>query len=159
MPDPESHEQRAADAGSQEPATCPRILVVDDCQDNLDLIVEWFENEPWNVQAVDNVQDAWALMKKWRPDLVLLDVEMPGFTGHHLCTAMGMKPALNDVPVIFLTAAHRDPEDVARGLKMGACDYICRPIDGHELRRRVREALDHHARQPIGAQRGWNAAR
>jgi DNA-binding response OmpR family regulator len=128
-------------------AKCPRILVVDDLQDNLDLIVDCFRHEAWNVKTARDAQAAWEVMKKWRPDLVLLDIHMPGLDGRQLCAAMGMKMALNDVPVIFLTAEYTHAEDVRRGLDLGACDYLCKPVHGAELRARVRLALARHARR------------
>lgn len=140
--------QATADAGH-----CPRVLVVDDVQDNLDLVREVFAPEPWNVRTAASAQEAWTILDKWRPDVVLLDIQMPVFTGHHLCAAMNRKPALDDIPVMFLTAEHVAPGDVQRGVNAGAADYICKPIDGRELRARVRTVLAQHPRPrpPVGA--------
>lgn len=123
------------------PDKCPKILAVDDIQDNLDLIQELFEDEPWNVKTVDNARDALAEIKHWHPDLVLLDIMMPEFNGHNLCTAIRMKPEMDDIAVIFLTAQKTSDVDINRGMKMGADDYICKPIDGEQLRKRVRAIL------------------
>ena len=129
----------------------PRILVVDDIQDNLDLIVELFEGEPWNVRTADNSKDAWAVVKRWHPDLVLLDIQMPGYNGHHLCTAIHMEPEMDDIPVVFLTAERTSEAEVERGLKMGAVDYICKPVDGAVLRERVRAVVEHWRERAAGA--------
>ena len=126
---------------------CPKILVVDDIQDNLDLIVEIFGSDPWNVKTADNAKDAWAIIKRWHPDLVLLDIRMPDYDGHHLCTAIGLKGELDDMSVIFLTSEYTDKTEIERGMKMGASDYICRPVDGRVLRQRVRAVIQRH-RQP-----------
>ncbi len=127
---------------------CPKILVVDDIQDNLDLIVELFEGDPWNVKTADNAKDAWAIIKRWHPDLVLLDIRMPEFNGHHLCTAIRMKRELDDIPVIFLTSEYTSKAEIERGMRMGAADYICRPVDGKILRERVRAVIEQHRQQP-----------
>jgi len=119
----------------------PKILVVDDIQDNLDLIKGLFEDESWNVRTVDNARDAMAEIKRWHPNLVLLDIMMPEYNGHHLCTAIRMKPEMEDIQVIFLTAKKISESDIKRGMKMGADDYICKPIDGEKLRQRVRAIL------------------
>ena len=129
---------------------CPKILVVDDIQDNLDLIVELFEGDPWNVKTADNAKDAWAIIKRWHPDLVLLDIRMPDFNGHHLCTAVRMKRELDDMPVVFLTSEYTEKTEIERGLKMGASDYICRPVEGKVFRQRVRAVIQQH-RQPSSA--------
>ncbi len=129
----------------------PRILVVDDIQDNLDLIVELFEGEPWNVRTADNSKDAWAVVKRWHPDLVLLDIQMPGYNGYHLCTAIHTDPEMDDIPVVFLTAERTSEAEVERGLKMGAVDYICKPVDGAVLRKRVRAVVEHWRERAAGA--------
>jgi len=122
----------------------PRILVVDDIQDNLDLIVDLFEEEPWNVRTADNSKDAWALIKRWHPALILLDIQMPHYNGHHLCTAIRTRPDMDDVAVIFLTAERTSQAEIERGLEMGAVDYICKPVDGTTLRERVRTIIGPH---------------
>ena len=129
---------------------CPKILVVDDIQDNLDYIVELFEGDPWDVKTADNAKDAWAIIKCWHPDLVLLDIRMPEFDGHHMYTAIRMKRELDDMPVAFLTSEYTDKTEIERGMKMGASDYICRPVDGKVLRQRVRGVIQQH-RQPSAA--------
>lgn len=127
--------------GSAQRGTRPRILVVDDMQDNLDLVVELFEQERWNVKEANNSKDAWALIKRWQPDLVLLDIQMPDYNGHHLCAAIRMRSDMDSIRVIFLTAKRTSKAEIDRGMKMGAVDYICKPIDGAALRERVRAAL------------------
>jgi CheY-like chemotaxis protein len=122
-------------------AKYPRLLVVDDEPDNLDLLSEWFQHEPWDVQTAVNAKDAWALMKRWHPDLVLLDVRMPEFSGHHLCTAIRMKGEYDDVQVVFISAERTCRSDIERGMSLGASDYICKPIDGRDLCERVRSML------------------
>ena len=140
---------RTCDTRAQSPR-CPKLLAVDDIQDNLDLIVQLFEGEPWNVRTADNAKDAWATIKRWHPDLILLDIRMPEFNGHHLCTAIRMKGELDDIPVVFLTSEYTGKAEIQRGMKMGASDYICRPVDRKVLCQRVRAVIQQH-RQPSAA--------
>lgn len=119
----------------------PTILAVDDIPDNLDLVVEVLEDQPWNVVTAGNARDAWAILKKSAPDLVLLDIQMPDINGHQLCSAIRKLPQMGDVPIIFLTAERLSPGDVVHGLELGADDYICKPFNADELRARVRSAL------------------
>lgn len=119
----------------------PTILAVDDIPDNLDLVIEVLEGEPWNVVTAGNARDAWVILKKSAPDLVLLDIQMPDIDGHQLCTAIRKLPQMRDVPIIFLTAERLSPGDIVRGLELGADDYICKPFNAEELRARVRTAL------------------
>ena len=149
MSSTKSNSSVRACAGGTLSVKSPRILIVDDLRDNLDLIVELFEGEPWNVRTADNSKEAWALIKRWRPDLVLLDIQMPDYNGHHLCTAIRMKSDMDDIQVIFLTAERTSEAEIERGLEMGAVDYICKPVDGAALCERVRTVIarcgDHHA--------------
>lgn len=75
-----------------------------------------------------------------RPDLVLLDVEMPGIDGYEVCRILKDDPSTREIPVIFLSA-RRDVVDVTRGLDLGAADYVAKPIIAPILRARVRTQL------------------
>jgi two-component system, cell cycle response regulator len=78
----------------------------------------------------------------FHPDVILLDVEMPGMNGYDVCELLGVQPATAGIPVIFLSATAK-PEDKVRGLNQGASDFIAKPFTGDELRARVRVALRH----------------
>ncbi len=123
----------------------PTVLVVDDLSDNLELIVDIFEDEPWNVVTAQSAKVAWDIVKKDPPDLVLLDIQMPEISGHELCSAMRTHPTATAIPVIFLTAERLSSGDVVAGLELGADDYICKPFDRAELCARVRTALRRHS--------------
>ncbi len=125
----------------------PTVLVVDDIQDNLDLVVDVLEDEPWTIKTASNAQEAAEVLKSARPDLILLDIQMPGIDGHQLCAAIRRHPHMQDVQIIFLTAERLSSADVVRGLELGADDYICKPFNADELRARVRTAL---RRRPSG---------
>lgn len=75
-----------------------------------------------------------------QPDLILLDVEMPGLSGFEVCRTLKANPATWAIPVLFLTS-DRGPSNVAQGLEAGAVDYIAKPISEAELLSRVRRVL------------------
>ena len=132
---------RATEGGAQS-VTSPKILVVDDIQDNLDLVVKLFEGERWNTRSADNSKDAWALIKRGHPDLVHLDIQMPDYNGYHWSTAIRMNPGMDDNRMSFLTAERTREDEMERGMKMGAAVYVCNPIDGATLRERVRAVVE-----------------
>lgn len=145
MSRPQPRASSQVTSGGDLPARCPRILVVDDLQDNRDLASELFEGEPWNVETADNVQDAWALMKRWHPDLVILDIQMPQLDGHQLCTAMRLKPEFDGVPVMFLTTESPKEVNINSRLELDAGDHVRKPINGRLLRERIRAVIEQRA--------------
>ncbi len=75
-----------------------------------------------------------------RPDLILLDVDLPGLNGFQICAKLKADPATADIPIVFLTGAS-STEEKLRGLELGAADYVIKPFDPAELRARVRSSL------------------
>jgi two-component system, OmpR family, KDP operon response regulator KdpE len=120
-------------------STGMKILVVDDEPDvvevvNLCFSLRWPEAE---VTAASTGEDALRLIEQDRPDFILLDVNLPGMDGFHLCQEIR---GLCDVPIVMLSA--RDSEvDKVRGLEMGADDYITKPFSHLELLARVRAVV------------------
>lgn len=136
------NEESLADALTEfDRAKQPTILAVDDIEDNLDLIRDVLEHEPWNVVTASDAREAWEILKQLSPDLALLDIQMPDIDGHQLCAAIRKLPGLRDLPVIFLTAKRVSSGDIVHGLEIGADDYICKPFNAEELRARIRAAL------------------
>ena len=119
----------------------PIILAVDDLLDNLDLIRQIFEDEPYEILAAESAEKALALVEHQRPDLAILDVQMPETDGFELCHRLREEFADNPVPIIFLTAVCTSTENACHGLNIGACDYLNKPIDADELRARVHAVL------------------
>ncbi len=119
----------------------PRILAVDDVQDNLDLICDAFEDEPCEIVTASDAEEALRLAGDECFDLAILDVQMPHVDGYELCRRLHAIADTRRLPVIFLTAHHTSAEDAVRGLDLGACDYITKPFDVEELRARVRAVL------------------
>ncbi|PIM53535.1 two-component system response regulator [Roseateles chitinivorans] len=123
-----------------DPTDGATVLVVDDTPDNLALMSELLRDR-YRVKIANNGEKALRIAgAEPRPDLILLDVMMPGMDGHEVCERLKADPATRDVPVIFLTA-RSDVADETRGLALGAVDYITKPISPPIVMARVRTHL------------------
>lgn len=116
------------------------ILVVDDEITNIEVINEAICDD-YEVSFATSGEEALQIMETVTPDLVLLDVVMPGLKGFDVCRHIKSHPLLADVPVIFITGLE-DSEDEARGLEIGAIDYVTKPINPAILRHRVRNHVE-----------------
>jgi len=122
------------------PATAlPLILAVDDEASNLQLLRQILQDHYRLAYAKDGVR-ALELAAQERPDLILLDVMMPGMTGYEVCRALKADPATSAIPVIFVTAL-TDTSDEVVGFDAGAVDYITKPVSPPIVRARVRTHL------------------
>jgi len=119
----------------------PTILVVDDEPDILTLIEISLKMSRFEVVTALNGTDAFALMQKMLPALILLDVMMPGMSGFEVCQRIKENPRLKQIPVVFLTAKGQKG-DIDKGLGLGAADYIVKPFDPYELGNRLKRILE-----------------
>lgn len=119
----------------------PRILVVDDMQDNLDLIRDIFENEPYEIVTALDAEEALRLAHEEFPDIAILDVQMPDMDGYELCRRLRDLSRTRKIPVLFLTAHKTRASDAVHGLDTGGCDYVTKPFEVDELRARIRAVL------------------
>jgi len=117
-----------------------RVLIIDDCPQLLAVARARLARDDHEVAVADGGRAGLEAVRSLRPDLVLLDVDMPDLNGFDLCRQLKSDPELQWIPVIFLTGRGRTAEKI-RGLDLGAVDYITKPFDGVELRARVRAAL------------------
>ena len=118
-----------------------KILVVDDVPANLDILVEALDREGYNVLVASNGTTALEVAAYARPDLILLDVMMPGIDGFETCRRLQADRNLEDTPVIFLTARD-DIEGIVEGFEAGGLDYITKPFKKEEVLVRVRTHLE-----------------
>ena len=119
--------------------TRPKLLLVDDEPTNLQVLRQILQDDYRLLFAKDG-DKALELAAREAPALVLLDVMMPGMTGHEVCARLKAQPATAAIPVIFVTAL-ADVEDEARGFEVGAVDYITKPVSPAIVRARVRTHL------------------
>jgi len=116
------------------------VMIVDDTLSNIELLSESLGDEYELIFATSGT-DALELIRADKPDLLLLDVMMPGMDGYQLCTLLKGDPATRDIPVIFVTAMCQE-EDEIKGLELGAIDYVTKPISPHIVRARVKNHLE-----------------
>jgi len=117
-----------------------KVLIIDDSPEALRIAEAHLQREGLQVVCANSGRVGLDAVKRERPDLVLLDVEMPDMSGFEVCRALKREAELCMIPVIFLTASD-SPADRVRGLDIGAVDYVAKPFDAVELRARVRAAL------------------
>ncbi len=123
------------------------ILVVDDEEDIVDLISFNLEREGYQVICAGTGEEALELLKTKRPDLVILDLMLPGMQGLEACRHIRGTPAYSDLPILILSAKGTEADRVL-GLEMGADDYITKPFSVRELILRVRLALQRNSGTP-----------
>ena len=117
------------------------ILCIDDDRDILKLLEKNLSGEGYAVITAVNGMQGLIEARSRKPDLILLDVIMPGMDGYKVCRRLKGEEATKNLPIIFITAKNED-EDEAKGLKMGAVDYIRKPFYLPIVRSRVRTQLD-----------------
>ena len=117
-----------------------RILVIDDLPENVFMLQDRLENEGYDVLTAYDGKAGIEKAIAELPDLILLDVMMPGITGIEVCKNLVNDPATSDIPIILVTAKS-GAEDTKEGLEAGAFDYIKKPFSRIELLARVHSAL------------------
>jgi DNA-binding response OmpR family regulator len=117
-----------------------RILVVDDERDLVWSLRHSLAEEGYEVFTAYSGEQAMAIIGKHRPDIVILDVVMPGMDGWEVCRQLRQDPTSASVPVLFLTVRRNVPDRI-KGLEEGADDYLAKPFDLGELKARVKALL------------------
>jgi CheY-like chemotaxis protein/signal transduction histidine kinase len=116
-----------------------KLLVVDDQPINIQILYQMFEGEHQVLMATSGEQ-ALRLCRKHLPDLILLDVVMPGMDGHEVCRQLKADPLTSGIPIIFVTAQNQTEQE-AHGLELGAADFISKPLNDAVVRARVKAHL------------------
>jgi two-component system, OmpR family, phosphate regulon response regulator PhoB len=117
-----------------------RILVVEDERDIAALVAYHLTKEGYRVRTAEAGQEALEAVSAERPDLMILDLMLPGFSGYEVLQEMRRRPDMAEVPVVVLTA-RRDEADRVKGLELGADDYVTKPFSPRELVLRVSAVL------------------
>ena len=116
------------------------ILIVDDVPVNIKLLYDFLQQSDYKVSIAKNAESAFKKLRKIVPDLILLDIMMPGMDGFEVCKRLKQNPQTRDIPVIFMTAL-TDEVDKVQGLSIGAVDYITKPIHPDEVLARIKVHL------------------
>ena len=117
------------------------ILIVDD-EPNVAVPIQFLmEQQGYRVMIAERGEDALDLIYQYKPDLVLLDIMLPGIDGYEVCEIVRLNPNFRKVKIIFLTAKGRE-EEIAKGLALGADAYITKPFSNTEIVAKVKELLE-----------------
>jgi CheY-like chemotaxis protein/two-component sensor histidine kinase len=120
--------------------TVPLIFVIDDEPDNFDVIETFLSDADYQLNYAASGQEALMLLNTFSPDLILLDVMMPGLDGIEVCQQLKASSQWQAIPIIMVTAL-TSKEDLSRCLEAGADDFISKPVNRFELRARVKSML------------------
>jgi len=124
----------------------PTVMIIEDTVMHIEILQEILHREGYRVVVFRDGPSALATAEKSQPDIVLLDVMMPGMDGIEVCRRMKEDPVLRDVPVIFLSVLN-DHETRLEGFEAGAVDYIGKPFDSHEVLARVNAHVELRAKE------------
>ncbi len=113
-----------------------RILLVDDNPTNLQVLFQTLEGRGYNLLVAKDGETAISIVRKALPELILLDIMMPGIDGYEVCRRLKNDPTTKEIPIIFLSALG-ETKDKVRGLDLGAVDYISKPFQAEEVIARV----------------------
>lgn len=116
------------------------ILIVDDTPENIDILGHILKQGGLNISVAPNAEIAQKIIGKEKPDLILLDIMMPGMNGYELCEKLKADPKTEDIPIIFVTAM-AESSDLIKGFQLGGADYIVKPFKVMEVLVRVRTHL------------------
>ncbi|MDM0042564.1 response regulator [Variovorax sp. J22G21] len=113
-----------------------KVLVVDDSKTELLFLTELLQKNGFAVKTAENADDAMRRLEEEQPDLILMDVVMPGQNGFQLTRAIARNPKYEQVPIILCTSKNQETDRVW-GMRQGARDYIVKPVNAAELMAKI----------------------
>jgi twitching motility two-component system response regulator PilH len=116
--------------------TIKKILLVDDSKTELHYLSDVLSKRGYSVRTAENGEEAMRRLGEDKPDLILMDVVMPGQNGFQLTRAITRDPRFSNVPVIMCTSKNQETDKVW-GMRQGARDYIVKPVDADELMTKI----------------------
>ncbi len=131
------------------------VLIVDDLPVARNTIAALLAKEPYDLAFANDGYDGLEKAQALTPDVILLDVMMPGIDGYEVCRRLRHAPRLSEVPIVMLTALD-DRDSRLAGIEAGADDFISKPFDRVELRARLRTILRLNRYRRLLAERAWN---
>lgn len=117
------------------------VLIVDDMPNNMSLLYKVLSSKGFNLLFATDAQSCFDVMEYSKPDLILLDIMMPGIDGFQICQYLKKEPTTHDIPIIFMTALN-DISSKVKGFEFGAVDYITKPFDTKEVLIRIKTHLN-----------------
>jgi twitching motility two-component system response regulator PilH len=112
------------------------VLIVDDSKTELMYLTDLLQKEGMTVRTAENAEDAFRRLAEQKPDLILMDVVMPGQNGFQLTRTISRNPEFADVPIIMCTSKNQETDRVW-GMRQGARDYITKPVNAVELKAKI----------------------
>ena len=116
------------------------VLIVDDTPMNLKLLSDMLSRYGYRIRAARDGEMALKSIQSSRPDLILLDIRMPGMDGYEVCMTLKADPENEDIPVVFISALN-DSDDIVKGFEVGGADYVTKPFKFREVLARVENQL------------------
>ena len=117
--------------------TIQKVLVVDDSKTEIMFMTDLLVKNGFTVRSAENAEDAFRKLAEEKPDLILMDVVMPGQNGFQLTRAISRDPQFADVPIIMCTSKNQETDRVW-GMRQGARDYITKPVDANDLMAKIK---------------------
>ncbi|MBC7683385.1 MAG: response regulator [Ferruginibacter sp.] len=112
------------------------VLIVDDSKTELLYLTDLLEKNGMSVRTAENAEEAFRRLAEQKPDLILMDVVMPGQNGFQLTRTISRNPEFADVPIIMCTSKNQETDRVW-GMRQGARDYITKPVNAAELKAKI----------------------
>jgi len=114
-----------------------KVLVVDDSKTERMFMTDLLQRNGFSVRTADNADDAFKRLAEEKPDLILMDVVMPGQNGFQLTRAINRTPEYTDIPIFICTSKSLETDRVW-GMRQGAREYITKPVNGAELMAKIK---------------------
>ena len=109
-----------------------KVLIVDDSKTEIMFLTDFLVKQGFQVRSAENAEEAFKKLAEEKPELILMDIVMPGQNGFQLTRAISRDPAYSDVPIIMCTSKNLETDRVW-GIRQGARDYITKPVNAAEL--------------------------
>ena len=117
--------------------TIQKVLIVDDSKTETMFLTDILQKNGYVVSSAENAEEAFKRLEEQKPDLILMDVVMPGQNGFQLTRAINRTPEYADIPIVMCTSKNQETDRVW-GIRQGARDYITKPVDSSELYAKIK---------------------